>query len=382
MARRRRKRSLDFTWVVEIVIVVLIFILLLAPISVKNENIEIGVGEKFENTSKITYLGIDISDKVKIIGEVNSNVPGVYEITYKWNWKETKQTITVKDKIPPEIHLNGGNTVYLQNFDNLASKDPGVVVTDNYDTDLKAKRDIKKISDTEYEFVYTATDSSGNISIQKRKMILAKGEVYLTFDDGPSDVTNEVLDILKENNVKATFFIVDYSEEDKPTIQRIIDEGHTLGIHGMSHDYAEIYSSIDVLMDNFNSLHDKILNDFGYDTKLIRFPGGASNTISSQYCNGIMTEAIEEVAQEGLVYYDWNVDVDDAGSARTSEKIYENFADGIAPNRENVVLAHDGYGHNETAEALPKIIDYAKEEGYQFSAISEDTIPVQHNVNN
>ena len=95
-----------------------------------------------------------------------------------------------------------------------------------------------------------------------------------------------------------------------------------------------------------------------------------------------MTEAVEEVVQEGLVYYDWNVDVDDAGSARTSEKIYENFVDGIVPNRENVVLAHDGYGHNETATALQKIIDYAKEEGYQFSAISEDTIPVQHNVNN
>ncbi len=382
MARRRRKRSLDFTWVVEVVIIVLLFILLVAPISVKNKNLEIGIGEKFENTSRVTYLGIDISDKVEVTGEVNTDVPGVYELTYKWHWKEAKQNITVKDKIPPEIHLNEGNTVYLQNFDNLASKDPGVIVTDNYDKDLKAKRDINKISETEYEFVYTATDSSGNVTIQKRRMILAKGEVYLTFDDGPSDVTNEVLNVLKENNVKATFFINDYSEEDKLTIQRIVDEGHTLGIHGMSHDYAEIYSSIDALMENFNSLHSKLLNDFGYDAKFIRFPGGASNTVSREYCDGIMTEAVEEVVQEGLVYYDWNVDVDDAGSARTSEKIYENFVDGIVPNRENVVLAHDGYGHNETVAALQKIIDYAKEEGYQFSAISEDTIPVQHNANN
>ena len=249
MARRRRKRSLDFTWVVEVVIIVLLFILLVAPISVKNKNLEIGIGEKFENTSRVTYLGIDISDKVEVTGEVNTDMPGVYELTYKWHWKEAKQNITVKDKIPPEIHLNEGNTVYLQNFDNLASKDPGVIVTDNYDKDLKAKRDINKISETEYEFVYTATDSSGNVTIQKRRMILAKGEVYLTFDDGPSDVTNEVLNVLKENNVKATFFINDYSEEDKPTIQRIVDEGHTLGIHGMSHDYAEIYSSIDALME-------------------------------------------------------------------------------------------------------------------------------------
>ena len=239
--------------------------------------------------------------QIEVTGEVNTDVPGVYELTYKWHWKEAKQNITVKDKIPPEIHLNEGNTVYLQNFDNLASKDPGVIVTDNYDKDLKAKRDINKISETEYEFVYTATDSSGNVTIQKRRMILAKGEVYLTFDDGPSDVTNEVLNVLKENNVKATFFINDYSEEDKPTIQRIVDEGHTLGIHGMSHDYAEIYSSIDALMENFNSLHSKLLNDFGYDAKFIRFPGGASNTVSREYCDGIMTEAVEEVVQEGLV---------------------------------------------------------------------------------
>ena len=83
MARRRRKRSLDFTWVVEVVIIVLLFILLVAPISVKNKNLEIGIGEKFENTSRVTYLGIDISDKVEVTGEVNTDVPGVYELTFK-----------------------------------------------------------------------------------------------------------------------------------------------------------------------------------------------------------------------------------------------------------------------------------------------------------
>lgn len=382
MSRRRKRKSQNLAWVVEVLIILLLLIILVIPISVENKNIEIGVGEKFENTSKVTYLGIDISDKVKIIGEVNTDVPGEYEITYKWEGKKTKQIVNVKDKIAPEIHLNEGNVIYLKNFENLGNKDPGVIVTDNYDMDLRAKRDINKISDTEYEFVYTATDSSGNTTIEKRRMILATGDVYLTFDDGPSDITNEVLDVLKENNVKATFFITNYSEKDKPIIQRIIEEGHTLGIHGMSHDYAEIYSSIDVLMENFNDLYDKLLSDFGYDTKFIRFPGGSSNTVSSQYCDGIMTEATEKVIQEGYVYYDWNVDVDDAGSARTSEKIYENFVDGIAPNRENIVLLHDGYGHKQTLEALQQIINYAKEESYQFSAISDDTIPVQHGVNN
>ncbi len=95
-----------------------------------------------------------------------------------------------------------------------------------------------------------------------------------------------------------------------------------------------------------------------------------------------MTEATNKVEQEGFTYYDWNVDVDDAGSARTADKIYNNFVAGIAPKRENVVLMHDGYGHQPTADALQGIIDYAKENGYVFSAITEDTIPVQHGVNN
>ena len=210
----------------------------------------------------------------------------------------------------------------------------------------------------------------------------ATGVIYLTFDDGPSNVTPEILDILKENDVKATFFIVDYSEEDKSKIQRIIEEGHTLGLHGLSHDYATIYSSVDAITENFIGLQKKVMNDFDYNAIYIRFPGGTSNTISKNYCDGVMTAATSKVEQEGFTYYDWNVDVDDAGSARTTNKIYENFVAGIAPKRENVVLMHDGYGHQPTADALQEIIDYAKENGYVFSAITEDTIPVQHGVNN
>ena len=207
-------------------------------------------------------------------------------------------------------------------------------------------------------------------------------KVALTFDDGPSDITPEVLDILQENEIKATFFIVDYSEEDKSKIQRIIDEGHTLGLHGLSHDYAKIYSSVDAITENFIGLQKKILNDFDYNAIYIRFPGGASNTISKKYCDGVMTAATSKVEQEGFTYYDWNVDVNDAGSARTANKVYDNFVAGIVPQRENVVLMHDGYGHQPTADALQKIIDYAKENGYVFSEITEDTIPVQHGVNN
>ena len=351
--------------------ILLALLLLFMPISVENKNAEVEVGTEFKANPKVTYFGIDISKYVKTTGNVNTSKVGEYNINYKWGIKSKTTTISVVDKTAPVIHLQGAKTVYAKDSRNLEGAEKGVTVTDNYDKDIKmSRRDTNKISDTEYEFVYTAIDSSGNMSIAKRKIVIATGVICLTFDDGPSSVTPEVLDVLKENNIKATFFILDYSEQSKSMIQRIIDEGHTLAIHGMSHDYSKIYASAEATLENFTSLQKKIKKDFNYDVKYVRFPGGASNTISRNYCEGVMTEAVKKVQEESLEYYDWNVDVDDAGSARTPSEIYNNFVDGILPGVENIVLMHDGEGHMPTAKALQEIINYAKENGYVFTAIS------------
>lgn len=363
--------------------ILLALLLLFMPISVENKNAEVEVGTEFKANPKVTYFGIDISKYVKTTGNVNTSKVGEYNINYKWGIKSKTTTISVVDKTAPVIHLQGAKTVYAKDSRNLEGAEKGVTVTDNYDKDIKvSRRDTNKISDTEYEFVYTAIDSSGNMSIAKRKIVIATGVICLTFDDGPSSVTPEVLDVLKENNIKATFFILDYSEQSKSMIQRIIDEGHTLAIHGMSHDYSKIYASAEATLENFISLQKKIKKDFNYDVKYVRFPGGASNTISRNYCEGVMTEAVKKVQEESLEYYDWNVDVDDAGSARTPSEIYNNFVDGILPGVENIVLMHDGEGHMPTAKALQEIINYAKENGYVFTAISENTTPAKHSVNN
>ncbi len=363
--------------------ILLALLLLFMPISVENKNAEVEVGTEFKANPKVTYFGIDISKYVKTTGNVNTSKVGEYNINYKWGIKSKTTTISVIDKTAPVIHLQGAKTVYAKDSRNLEGAEKGVTVTDNYDKDIKvSRRDTNKISDTEYEFVYTAIDSSGNMSIAKRKIVIATGVICLTFDDGPSSVTPEVLDVLKENNIKATFFILDYSEQSKSMIQRIIDEGHTLAIHGMSHDYSKIYASAEATLENFTSLQKKIKKDFNYDVKYVRFPGGASNTISRNYCEGVMTEAVKKVQEESLEYYDWNVDVDDAGSARTPSEIYNNFVDGILPGVENIVLMHDGEGHMPTAKALQEIINYAKENVYVFTAISENTTPAKHSVNN
>lgn len=209
------------------------------------------------------------------------------------------------------------------------------------------------------------------------------GTICLTFDDGPSvEITNQILDILQEKNVKATFFILDYDDEKLNIINREIEDGHTVGLHGYSHDYSIIYSSLDSTTSNFVTLQEKLYADTGYYSNFIRFPGGSSNTVSKNYCTGIMTEATQAVTEMGFVYFDWNVDSQDAGGAQSAEEVYNNVTSTLVEGRTNVVLMHDASNKIYTLEALSSIIDYGLEHGFEFKAISLDTKVVHHNVNN
>lgn len=208
--------------------------------------------------------------------------------------------------------------------------------------------------------------------------------IYLTFDDGPSmDVTPEILDILKQNDVKATFFILNYGEKSIPILERMVREGHTIGIHGYSHDYSEIYASEDAFMENIQKLHDKLLKDIGYDATIVRFPGGSSNTISEKYKKGIMTKLTKRLEKEGWQYLDWNVSTGDAeGSNIPSSQLLKAVKKELEPEQANVILLHDTSSKQSSADALQDIIDYGIENGYTFCPVTEDTTMVHHHVNN
>ncbi len=211
------------------------------------------------------------------------------------------------------------------------------------------------------------------------------GTIYLTFDDGPSlKITPQILDILKENNIKATFFIVDYQvgSEREQLVIRAFNEGHTIGLHGSSHTYSKIYSSLEALIENFETLQEKVYNSTGYHSNIIRFPGGSSNTVSKHYCEGIMTEAVEYFSSNDFVYFDWNVDSQDAGGTTTAGGVFENVTSSIIPGRNNIVLMHDTGSKSHTLEALQSIIDWAIAEGYEFKAITEETPQVTHRIAN
>lgn len=211
------------------------------------------------------------------------------------------------------------------------------------------------------------------------------GTIYLTFDDGPSlNVTPQILDVLKENNIKATFFIVDYQigSEREALIVRAFNEGHTIGLHGTSHTYSKIYSSLEALIENFETLQEKVYNSTGYHSNIIRFPGGSSNTVSKSYCEGVMTKAVEYFSSTDFVYFDWNVDSQDAGGTTTPDGVFENVKSSIKPGRNNIVLMHDSESKSHTLEALQSIINWAISEGYEFKAITEETPQITHRVAN
>lgn len=251
------------------------------------------------------------------------------------------------------------------------------------------KKEEQKKQETKTQEIITEnkTDNQEQTQVQneenENKSETSAGTIYLTFDDGPtSDSTPAILDILKKRNIKATFFVLHYNDQNAQYIKREHQEGHTVALHGYTHTYSEVYQSADTCLENFRKIGEQVYNTIGVNSKIIRFPGGSSNTVSKKYCQGVMTEVTQRAIKEGYRYFDWNVDSDDAGKAKTSERIYNNVTNGVKPNRDNVVLMHDFSGNHKTIDALEDIITWGLEQGYEFKKITRETPMVTHSVNN
>ncbi len=200
--------------------------------------------------------------------------------------------------------------------------------------------------------------------------------VYLTFDDGPSDNTDSILDILDDYNIKATFFVVGKDVDTYgDSYKRIVDDGHTIGMHSYSHNYSAIYSSKEAFESDFNEIHDLIFDVTGVDSKFYRFPGGSSNKLS----NIGMYPFISFLNEEGVEYFDWNVSSGDATSAAfTSAELVDNVMTDVVKYKTSVVLLHDSRGKQATVEALPELIEALQQEGAMILPITDDTTVIQH----
>ncbi len=205
--------------------------------------------------------------------------------------------------------------------------------------------------------------------------------VYLTFDDGPSAETDRILDILKEYNVKATFFVIGKTDENSvKAYQRIVEEGHTLGMHSYSHQYAQVYASREAFEDDLTSLQDYLFSITGMESTFYRFPGGSSNKVSKIP----MSDLIQCLEERNITYFDWNVSSGDAsGTQLSSQTIINNVMSGINGTLKNyVVLFHDSAAKKTTVDALPEILEQLQAmEHTQILPITGDTDPVQHRIN-
>ncbi|MBQ9135684.1 MAG: polysaccharide deacetylase [Lachnospiraceae bacterium] len=201
--------------------------------------------------------------------------------------------------------------------------------------------------------------------------------VYLTFDDGPSSNTADILDILAAYDVKATFFVTGKEGEwAEAAYQRIVEEGHTLGMHSYTHKYDEIYASVDAFSTDFYKLQNYLFDVTGVRSEYYRFPGGSSNRVSDVS----VRELIAFLNEEGIVYFDWNVSSQDAtGVQYTAQELVANCMAGIEKHETVIILLHDAAGKGTTVEALPMLIEKIQAmENTELLPITDDTVPVQH----
>ena len=335
----------------------------------------------------------DLTDQV--IKESNDNI-----ITYKVKDKSNNEiTITReiihKDVESPKIELKGGSNITIYKGNNY--NEPGYSAVDNCDKDITSKVVVTGDVNTNIPGTYTKTykveDNAGNKQEVKRQIKVINPVsynptpvsgcvVYLTFDDGPSNVTTSILNTLSTNNVKATFFVTGNADSNPNLLRREYNEGHAIALHTYSHNYSYLYSNTTNFFNDIEKNNNSIQRIIGIRSNIIRFPGGSSNTVSKRYYKGIMSYLTRESINRGYIYFDWNVDSNDAGSSINNAFQIQNNVINRVHTGANVVLMHDSGSHSATANALPGIVGALKSKGCSFRKIDSTTPAIRHGVNN
>lgn len=292
----------------------------------------------------------------------------------------------------PRLQLNGGTALEIPA--SLSFEDPGFSCTDARGNDLSAyvrcEGTVDPSAAGEYTLRYGIENALGErveavrtVTVQPLRnpdVVDMDGKlIYLTFDDGPGPYTERLLDILARYNVKASFFVTGLYPDYADAIGRAFREGHSIGVHSASHKYRRIYASEEAFLEDFAAMQEVIREQTGQETRLLRFPGGSSNTVS-RFNRGIMSRLTERMSEEGYVYFDWNVSSGDAGGTSSTEQVFQNIVDGCSARRVSVVLQHDV--KEFSVAAVERVIIWGLTNGYSFAALDETTEPVHHKLAN
>lgn len=277
--------------------------------------------------------------------------------------------------ITQKFSANTKTAQALESDKNTASGSDGKQSKNETDSDSLTTESNSEVEDAAFVEKYLNQQMKG----QMPDGADGKKVVYLTFDDGPSEtVTPQVLDVLKAENVHATFFLigkyVDKDQASKDLVKREFDEGNAIGNHTYSHDYNYLYPNGKINLDNcmadFEKTSQSLKNILGQDfsTRAVRFPGGQM-TWDKQDPSGAkaMDDALHD---KDMHQIDWNALSGDAeGAPKNAEQLKQELIKTVAGRQKAIILMHDTYGKEQTAKALPGIIDYLKEQGYEFKVI-------------
>ena len=351
------------------------------------EKITVCAGKEYieEGYNVTDNYDLDLTEKVTITKEKDKIIYTVKDSS--GNVSSKVRELGGIDVTLPKINLSGGTNVTIYEGTNYVDK---FSASDNCDGDITSKviktgTVDKKIGT--YKINYEVTDSSGNTSKITRTVYVTKkpsyaeSTIYLTFDDGPDkNITPKILDTLKKYNIKGTFFVNYKNIDTDYIIKRAHDEGHVIANHTASHNYSYIYSSETAFFKDLEKMENKIISLTGTSHKIMRFPGGVSNTVSRNYNKGIMSRLHKEIQNKGYIYFDWNVSSGDTGTkdpVRICNTIKNQLGKGT-----NIVLMHDSLGRTGSMNALPCIIEYGIEMGYKFDVISRVTPTIRHGIAN
>ena len=205
-----------------------------------------------------------------------------------------------------------------------------------------------------------AVDSASREGVQKKIC-------YLTFDDGPSKNSGQILDILAKYDAKATFFLIgsEIREENREIIKRIAEDGHAIGLHSNVHRFEELYAGVDVCTQDFEAQYNLLKKEYGIDTKIFRFPGGSA----CSYMNGQRQSYINAMRGKGYVGFDWHVSGEDSYGNPTVWSIQKNIFEHIGGYERPIILLHDINTGDATVGALPEILEKLKKDGYSFETL-------------
>lgn len=356
------------------------------------ENIALSLGETrdiaaaIRKSSQAVQLSCDNDAVLKILedGSVFGVSPGKTQVTIQTENQSFQTELKVKKRgmVYPSFSMMQKEVLDLQFSSGKKASDYNWSSSDAKIAKVSAEGRIRAKGIGTAVVMGIAKDQSDMYRCEIAVTERIEKAIYLTFDDGPNRYsTPKILDILKENDVKATFFELKPAKKDFDLTERVIKEGHTLAMHGYQHKYDRIYKSEKIYHENLDKLRDLFFEKFGLWCTLTRFPGGSSNMVSS-YNPGIMTKLTEELDGWGYHYFDWNVSSGDAGGATNSNQVYRNFKRELSKEHASVVLMHDFDKNDKTIHALNRIIKYGKKHGYTFLPLTASTDEIHHKVNN